>query len=151
MRPTPSTPSGRNRPAPWSPQASPIVRPPRIKGRRLNYTNELEETVPEEPNHWTESKWKAPLALFLRFIDNGFCLTKLNFENSFGFKVNGQLHKVKKAIQAQNVFRHVVRRAEALGMVVNAAKTAMICMSGATDFVANSFILDADQERIDRV
>ena len=145
--PTPSTPSVRGR-APTSPQASPITRPPRRRGRRLNYTEELEEEVPPEPNHWIEAKWKASLALFLRFIDDGFCLTKLNFENSFGFKVNGQPFRVKQAIQAQNVFRHVVRRAEELGMVVNAAKTAMLCMSGALEYKADSFMLDADQTRI---
>ena len=42
----------------------------------------------------------------------------------------------------------MVRRAEELGMVVNGAKTAMICMSGATDYKADAFILDANQDRI---
>ena len=45
------------------------------------------------------------------------------------------------------MFRHVVRRAEDLGMVVNASKTAMICISGA-DFKADVFILDSKQNRI---
>ena len=96
---------------------------PRKATRRLNYTNELDKTVPEEQNHWTEARWKVALALFLRYIDDGFCLSRVNFENSFGFEVNGQNIRVKHAIQAQNIFRHIVRNAESLGMVVNAKKT----------------------------
>ena len=48
----------------------------------------------------------------------------------------------------QNVFRHIVRKAEEIGMVVNSAKTAMICTSGATDYKADAYILDADGDRI---
>ena len=118
------------------------------KSRRLDYSNELDEAIPAEKNHWTEAKWQAALALFLRYIDDGFCLLRINFENSFGFTVNGQKHRVKHTLQAQNVFRHVVRNAERIGMVVNAKKTAMICVSGASDYKADAFILDSDQNRI---
>ena len=61
------------------PLESPIVAVRPKKGRkRLNYTNELLEELPEEPNHWTEARWKMALALLLRFIDDGFCLSKVN-------------------------------------------------------------------------
>ena len=46
------------------------------------------------------------------------------------------------------MFRHLVRRAEDIGMVVNGQKTTMVCVSGATSYKADGFILDADQERI---
>ena len=62
--------------------------------------------------------------------------------------MNGKNYRIKQAIQSQNVFRHVVRRAEDIGMVVNSNKTAIICVSGATDYEADTFILDADQNRI---
>ena len=88
------------------------------------------------------------MAAFLHFIDDGFCLTKINFENSYGFVVNGQKFRVKQAIQSQNVFRHIVRRAEELGMVVNTSKTDMVCFSAAQDYVADAFLLDSDQTRI---
>ena len=146
-KPTPSTPT-RSSHSVLDLVESPIVRQPKRIPRRLNYTNELDMTVPQEPNHWTEAKWKAAVALFLRFIDDGFCLSKVNFENSIGFEVNGQKYRVKHAIQAQNIFRHVVRGAESLGMVVNSQKTAMMCISGATDFVADAYILDEDLNRI---
>ena len=134
---------------PAKPPESPIVAVRPRKGRkRLNYTNELHEDLPEEPNHWTEARWKAALALFLRFIDDGFCLSKVNFENSLGFSVNGQKFRVKHTVQAQNVFRHIVRNAEDLGMVVNSLKTAMVCVSAATEYTADAYILDSDHERI---
>ena len=145
----PSTPSRTNTNTNANtPNDSPIVRPPRRALRRLNYTEELEEPVPHEPNHWTEARWRAALAIFLRFIDDGFCLSRVNFENSIGFEVNGHRYRVKHAVQAQNIFRHVVRNAEQLGMVVNTSKTAMMCVSGALDYEADAFILDENQCRI---
>ena len=68
---------------------------------------------------------------FLRFVDDGFALSKVNFENSYGFKVNSLQHRVKHVIQAQNIFQHLVRRAEAIGMKVNTGMTAMMCVSDA--------------------
>ena len=44
---------------------------------------------PPEPNDRTESRWIAKLAALLRYIDDGFSLSKINYENSFGFVVNG--------------------------------------------------------------
>ena len=86
--------------------------------------------------------------MFLRFIDDGFCLSRINFENSLGSEVNGLKYRIKHAVQSQNVFRHVVRNAESLGMVVNSAKTAMICVSGVSEYRADAFTLDEDQNRI---
>ena len=107
-----------------TPAESPVLRPwnpgrTKKKARRIDYTNELEMEVPEETNHWTEAKWNAVLAELLRYIDDGFGLSKVNFENSVGFEVSGQKYRIKHAVQAQNVFRHIVRRAEEIGMVVN--------------------------------
>ena len=95
-------------------EESPIVKAPRTgrRRRRLNYTEEMQEERPQERNHWTEAKWKEALALFLKFIDDGFCLSKINFENSLGFTVNDQKFRIKHAVQSQNVFRHIVRNAK---------------------------------------
>ena len=48
--------------------------------------------------------------------------------------------RVKHAVQSQNVFRHLVRRAEGIDMVVNDQKTPMVCDSDATSYVADGFI-----------
>ena len=68
--------------------------------------------VPEEVNDRTEAIWLYKLGLLLRYIDDGFSLTRVNFENSFGMEVNGIKYRVKHAVQAQNIFRHLVRKAE---------------------------------------
>ena len=118
------------------------------KIRRLDTTNGLLTPVPHEPNAKTESKWKYQLAALLRYIDDGFSLTRINFENSFGMRVNGVFHRVKHAVQSQNIFRHLVRRAEEIGMVVNSSKTAMICVSDSMAYEADAFILDDEMNRI---
>lgn len=63
-------------------------------------------------------------------------------------EVNGKKFRVKHAIKAQNVFRHLVRQAEKIGMAVNTEKTAMICVSDASSYTADAFIHDADGVRI---
>ena len=144
--PYPSTPS-KDPSCGALPVESPIVKPGK-KCRRLDYSYELRFEIPPEVNDTTEAKWIHTLALLLRYIDDGFSLSKINFENSMGFEVNGVQHRVKHAIQSQNVFRHLVRGAEDIGMVVNGQKTTMVCVSGATSYEADGFILDADGERI---
>ena len=104
--------------------------------------------MPEEPNNRTEAKWKAKLASYLRFVDDGFNLSAINFENSYGFEVNGVFWRSKHAVQAQNVFRHMVRNAEKIGMKVNTEKTAMICATDSMSYKAEAFIMDADGERV---
>ena len=72
--------------------------------RRLNVSGKRHYNVPEEPNAKIEAKWQASLAELLRYIDDGFGLSKVNFENSYGFEVNGVFHRIKHAIQVQNFF-----------------------------------------------
>ena len=120
----------------------------RRRPTRLNISSELAQSIPHEPNHVTEAKWKAKLASFHRFVDDGFSLSMINFENSFGFKVNGVAIRSKHAVQSQNIFRHLVRRAEKIGMKVNTEKTAMVCVSDSLSYEAEAFILDGDGERI---
>ena len=133
---------------------SPVVGPRRVarmkrKKKRLNISSEGAVNVPHEPNARTEAKWVKKLAALLRFVDDGFALSKLNFENSYGFEVNGIRFRVKHAAQSQNIFRHLVRKAEEIGMVVNTKKTAMMCVSDAMGYKADAFMLDAEQERIE--
>ena len=77
--------------------------------RKLNYTLECDCQVPREPNHRTESIWRPTKADLLRFVDDGFSLSKINFENSLGFAVNEVQYRVKHAAQSQNIFRYMVR------------------------------------------
>ena len=81
----------------------------RRRPRRLNITGEGRVDPPEEPNHRTEAKWRGRKGRLKRFVDDGFTLTAVNFENSIGFCVNGKFWRSKHAVQAQNIFRHLVR------------------------------------------
>ena len=153
FRPTSSTPKRQRNPLRLT--ESPVCGPngPKIKKRkrrprRLNISGEVRQEVPLEKNAKTEAKWRAKLGALLRFIDDGFSLTKVNFENSYGFEVSGTKFRIKHAVQSQNIFRHLVRKAEEIGMVVNTKKTAMMCVSDSLAFEADAFILDADGNRI---
>ena len=73
----------------------------------MNYTLERRQEVPHEAN---ESKGVAKPATLKRFIDDGFGLSKINFENSYGFRINGELHRVKHAVKSQKLFRHIVKK-----------------------------------------
>ena len=73
-----------------------------------------------------------------------FCLSKINYENRYGFEVNG----VKHVVQAQNVFHHLVRNAQSIGMKVNTDKTVMICFSDSSRYKADTFIEDAESNRL---
>ena len=114
----------------------------------LELTIEGHQTVPDEPNDRTEARWIHTLPTLRQFIDDGFTLSKINFKNSYGFEVNGFRYGSKHAVQAQNVFRHMVKNAERLGMKVNASKTDMICVSDSLSFEAEAYILDSDGNRI---
>ena len=148
----------RNAAAAWPADESPVVRYHATERRllsrsrsqpvHLEFSFKAREDVPEEPNHRTEAKWKEKLALLLRFVDDGFALSKINFENSYGFVVNGQSFRVEHAIQAQNIFRHIARAAEEIGMKVNTSKTSMMCVSDSLAYAADAFILDSDGNRI---
>ena len=131
-----------------SPVGVPGKKKKKKKCRRLDYSVEGRLDLPPEPNNWTEVKWVEVLGALLRYIDDGFSLSKVNFENSFGMEINGVRYRVKHAVQAQNIFRHLVRRAEEIGMVVNASKTNMICVSDAMSYKADAYIYDASENRI---
>ena len=151
-----STPIGRSG-RPSNPLFSPILglhgvhRRARLRMRRgkkrpirLNSTEEMRVPVPAEKNHWMEAMWRATLASLLCYMDDGFSKSKINFENSYGFQVNWVKHQVKHAIQSQNVFRHLVRNAEDIGMKVNAGKTTLVCFSDTASFEADAYIEDSD-------
>ena len=59
------------------------------------------------------------------------------FENSYGFTVNGINHRVKHAVQALNVFHHLVLNVESIGMNVNTG------LSDSLAYQADSYIKDA--------
>ena len=74
--------------------------------------------------------------------------SKINMDSADEMWVRGKRVKIKHDIQTQNVFRRVVERATGRGMVVNAAKTKVICVSDAQTYKAECKFEDDDGNTI---
>ena len=61
---------------------------------------------------------------------------------------DGRLIKITSAHEAQKRFNHMSRRAENRGMVVNDAKTGLICVSASLSFEAKTITTGRNGERI---
>ena len=61
---------------------------------------------------------------------------------------DGRPTKIKHDLQSQNTFRRIVRKAESRGMVVNSAKTKVLCISDAMSYKARSYLTDQDGQDI---
>ena len=82
--------------------------------------------VPDEPHKKTSGRWKSRPPLVLKYVDDGVSVDHLNFSTA---RPAGQRTRLKHAIPTQNLFRHVVAKAQGKGMVVNAAKTQLLVVS----------------------
>ena len=116
--------------------------------RHVVYSDEEDITPPHEPTTTCLGAWDPRLVEVNKYVDDNLQEEAVNFENADRIEENGQIWKVKQAIPSQNVFRHVVRRAEERGMNVNTGKTGMLCISDSQNFQTRSFILDRDGNRI---
>ena len=84
-----------------------------------------------EPSPRTSAKWKEVRPLSLKYVDDGMTLDKLNFATATPLPPRGRL---KRAAKSQNVFRAVIRRAQSMGMKVNADKTNLLVVSDALSY-----------------
>ena len=119
--------------------------------RRINYTDEGELTVVEEKNKKrTGLRWKARPPRNLKYVDDSMIVTKVNMDSATPAQAapGSKMVKAKHDLQAQNLFRRIVGRAESRGMVVNKAKTKVLCVSDALTYRAETYILDPDGNEI---
>ena len=100
--------------------------------------------VPPEPNPPTSAKWKPEPIKIKKYVDDGIQIEKINMETALEEERNGRKFRVKHAVPSQNVFCHIIRKAVARGMKVNAAKTAMICISDALASKSEAYIDDGE-------
>ena len=119
--------------------------------KRISYSDEGEQTVPEEPNKKaTGLRWKKKKARKFKFVDDGMIVTKANMDNSvISLAAGVKPVKDKHDIIGQNMFRRVVSKAVSRGMVVNSSKTKILCISDALTYRAAAHILDNDGGRIE--
>ena len=120
----------------------------RAAARRIAYSSEEEEEVPPETSK-KNSKWREREPVCLKYVDDNLQINRVNMETALrGYTEEGKNARRKHAVECQNSFRYVVRRAEERGMKVNAAKTAMVCVSGAQSYEAHSYIKDSEGTEI---
>ena len=117
--------------------------------KRINYSDEGEMTIPEEVNKKkTGLRWKRRDARTLKFVDDSMSITKVNMDSAEVGMEEGKTIKDKHDLQAQNVFRRVVRKAESRGMVVNKKKTQMLCVLDTQTYKARAHIVDQDGDTV---
>ena len=100
--------------------------------RAIGYDPDLTQlrdtTLPPEPNHWTDSKWKERPVDKHKYVDNGILDCKLNMDTAIPRQDGGTVVKDKHAVACQNKFRRITRNAELIGMKMNVSKTKQVCV-----------------------
>ena len=103
---------------------------------------------PGETAVGTQVLQEKPVIIF-KYVDDNISCEKINFGNIPISTIDGKPVKVKQAIPSQNAFRSVTGNAGKLGMLVNASKTGLLCVSDAMNYTPMPYILDADNNRIE--
>ena len=108
--------------------------------------------LPAPPEHpvGTQVLVETPVLVF-KYIDDILTCDKVNFGNVQTCLKNRILTKIKIAINTQNGFRSIACNSRKIGMIVNAKKTGLLCVSDALSYKAEAYILDEDGNRIDCV
>ena len=98
----------------------------------------------------TESRWKSIEALMQKYIDDMLHLAVINLkEEKLLVNQNGSCCKVTTAAELQDMFRHLCRRAEEHGMLVNDSKTGLMCISVSRAFEAKAVLTGRKGEKIE--
>ena len=100
--------------------------------------------MPEESNKKkTGLRWKPKKPHSLKFVDDSMVVSKINMDSAVvDTQPQQKPVKTKHDMQSQNIFRRIVRKAESRGMVVNNAKTKVLCVSDSLNYTARSYITD---------
>ena len=122
-----------------------------LQRKIINYTEEGEVSIPEEKNlKATGFRWKKKPARKFKYVDDGIIVTKINMQTAGIYRDDlGVLNKDKHDLQAQNMFRRIVARAESRGMVVNKQKTKILCISDANTYQASCHLMDPEGNKLD--
>ena len=83
------------------------------------------------------------------YVDDNISVDKVNFGTVDTTNVGGEIFKFKLAVNLQNGFRRITRKAEEMGMVINASKTTLLTVSDALNYRPRVNIFYADNNRID--
>ena len=95
-----------------------------------------------------EQTWQDRTPKDLKYIDDGVNATKINMKKVALYEENGKDIKIAHPMKAQAILHHITREAGKRGMKVNGGKTSLLCVSGATSYVAAAEIRDTEGNRI---
>ena len=103
------------------------------------------EPEPTERDRRHTFPFVRELIQVLKYVDDNILSEKLNFDT-----VLTDLHsfRVKLAARTQNLFRRIVRQAEAVGMKVNALKTVSMCIAELKSYIPQAFFTDEQGNKI---
>ena len=107
------------------------------------YSSEEESAIPPEYSR-RNLKWRGREARTYKYVDDNLQVNTVNMETAQRGEDSGGNYRDKHVVECQNTFRSTIRKAESKGMKVNAAKTAMLCLSGAQSYSARSHIFSSD-------
>ena len=118
------------------------VRRPRVK------LTEVPQPVLVDPPAETRTGTQvltSKMVRIFKYIDDNVSVEKMNLGNvNITVSVDGKKIKRKHALPTQNAFRSVTSKAKEKGMVVNAAKTNLLCVSDALNYRPEAFIEDEE-------
>ena len=83
-----------------------------------------------------------------KYIDDNVSIEKLNFGSVQAVRIGEEDVKIKQALGTQNAFRSVTCNAEEIGMVVNASKTNLLCVSDALNYRPETYIYNNEGNKI---
>ena len=92
--------------------------------------------------------WEGLLLSVLKYVDDNIIHEKICMD---GLVIDENGEKKVRATRSQNLFRHIIRVAEMMGMKVNADKTMVLCISDSRTYKAKAFIEDSNRVRVDSV
>ena len=108
------------------------------------------ETPPTEAKVGTQVLTVKAVKVF-KYVDDNISVDKVNFGTTDAVKVGEEMIKFKLAVNLQNAFRSITRKAEEMGMVINGSKTTLLTILDALHHRPKAYILDNNNTRIDSV
>ena len=104
--------------------------------------------APRETKVGTQVLSQKPVLVF-KYIDDNLTCEKVNFGTTPVTQQHSGPIKLKQAIPTQNAFVSITTEGKRKGMVVNADKTKLLCISDYINHTPLTFILDSDGTRIE--
>ena len=82
----------------------------------------------------------------LKFVDDELNMNKINMRRSALLVEDGHFFKIVRDRQTEGLLKHIAKRAEERGMVINEKKTGLLCISAATSFSTKAQVVLNNQQ-----